>query len=67
MIVVVAHTERVPDVREPLFHVSSIRMMRTTAQIGPGLLTFVCLEEEWASATGGVELPIKNQRWPREN
>jgi hypothetical protein len=65
MAVIVMITEAVPDVREPLFKVSTIRLMRSPA--GSGLLTFVCLEEEWADATGETEPPIQGRSWPREN
>jgi hypothetical protein len=65
MVVIVMNTEPIPDLREPLFKVSTIRLMRSSA--GAGLLTFVCLEEEWADATGETELPIQGRSWPREN
>jgi hypothetical protein len=64
-VVMVMNSETIPDLREPLFKVSTIRLMRSPA--GSGLLTFVCLEEEWADAAGEAEPPIQGRSWPREN
>lgn len=66
MVVIVMITEHIPDLCEPLYRVSTIRLMRSAAA-GPGLLTFVCLEGEWTEATGQTEPPIQGRSWPREN
>lgn len=66
MVVVVMQTLRAPDLREAIFRVSTIRVMQAP-KTGAGLLTFVCLDDEWTDATGEAELPIKDRRWPREN
>jgi hypothetical protein len=63
--VVVMYTSRVPDLRESIFLVPTIRLM-STPPTGPGLLRLVCLEEEWTPATGITERPI-DRPWPREN
>lgn len=66
MVVVVMHTETSPDRREAFFRVSTVRLMHSSLT-GSGLVTFVCLEDEWTPATGQDELPIQGRPWPRDN
>jgi hypothetical protein len=64
-VAVAMHTEQVADLRESLFRVRTLRLM-CEPPTGSGLLTLVCLEEEWTPATGLTGRPI-DRPWPREN
>lgn len=54
---------REPRENSPSFFADTIRFVPTTSK-GPGLLTLMCLEEEWEALVG--ERPDKKP-WPREN